>query len=46
VAPYVASISGLGSYGAGAHAPGETIRLERQPEQARRVALYLFRLTH
>lgn len=46
VAPYVASISGLGSYGGGAHAPGETIKLERQPEQARRVALYLYRLTH
>src|SRR3954451_9326896 len=46
VAPYVASISGLGAYGGGAHAPGETIRLERQPEQTRRVALYLYKLTH
>ena len=46
VAPYVASISGLGSYGGGAHAPGETIKLERQPEQTRRVALYLYKLTH
>jgi glutamate carboxypeptidase len=46
VAPYVASISGLGSYGGGAHAPGETIKLERQPQQARRVALYLYELTH
>jgi len=45
VAPYVASISGLGAYGGGAHAPGETIRLERQPEQTRRVALYLYKLT-
>jgi glutamate carboxypeptidase len=46
VAPYVAGISGLGAYGAGAHAPGETIRLERQPEQTRRVALYIYKLTH
>ncbi|HMF79304.1 MAG TPA: M20/M25/M40 family metallo-hydrolase [Bryobacteraceae bacterium] len=45
VAPYVASISGLGSYGGGAHAPGETINLKRQPEQTRRVALYLYDLT-
>jgi glutamate carboxypeptidase len=45
VAPYVASISGLGAYGGGAHAPGETINLKRQPEQTRRVALYLYELT-
>ena len=46
VAPYVASISGLGAYGGGAHAPGETIKLERQTDQTRRVALYLYKLTH
>jgi glutamate carboxypeptidase len=46
VAPYVASISGLGAYGAGAHAPGESINMARQPEQTRRVALYLYELTH
>ncbi len=45
VAPYVASISGLGAYGAGAHAPGESIQMKRQPEQTRRVALYLYSLT-
>jgi glutamate carboxypeptidase len=45
VAPYVASISGLGSYGSGAHAPGETVNLARQVEQTRRVAIYLYRLT-
>jgi glutamate carboxypeptidase len=45
VAPYVASISGLGAYGNGAHAPGETINLARQAEQTRRVAIYLYRLT-
>lgn len=45
VAPYVAAISGLGAYGNGAHAPGETINLARQAEQTRRVAIYLYRLT-
>jgi len=45
VAPYVASISGLGAYGAGAHAPGESIEMKRQPDQSRRVALYVYRLT-
>lgn len=45
VAPYTASISGLGAYGSGAHAPGETINLARQVEQTRRVAIYLYRLT-
>ena len=45
VAPYVASLSGLGAYGGGAHAPGETINLDRQAGQTRRVALYLYKLT-
>jgi glutamate carboxypeptidase len=45
VAPYVASISGLGAYGHGAHAPGETINLARMPDQTRRVALYIYELT-
>ena len=45
VAPYVASISGLGAYGAGAHAPGESINLKRQPDQSCRVALYIDQLT-
>jgi glutamate carboxypeptidase len=45
VAPYVASISGLGAYGHGAHAPGETIDLGRQDEQTRRVALFIYALT-
>ncbi len=45
VAPYVASISGLGAYGSGAHAPGETINLSRQTEQTRRVALFIYKLT-
>ncbi|HKD05469.1 MAG TPA: M20/M25/M40 family metallo-hydrolase [Bryobacteraceae bacterium] len=44
-APYVASISGLGAYGGGSHAPGETIELKSQTYQTRRVALYLYELT-
>jgi glutamate carboxypeptidase len=46
VAPYVDSISGLGSLGRNAHIPGETIDLTRQPIQAKRTALLVFRLTH
>jgi glutamate carboxypeptidase len=45
VAPYVASISGLGAYGNGAHAPGESINLARQTGQTKRVALFLYKLT-
>jgi glutamate carboxypeptidase len=45
VAPYVASISGLGAYGSGGHAPGETIELKSQTPQARRVALFIYKLT-
>ena len=45
VAPYVDSISGFGSVGGGAHAPGETVDLSRQPIQTKRAALFLYRLT-
>jgi glutamate carboxypeptidase len=45
VAPYVASISGLGAFGSGGHAPGETIELLSQTPQARRVALFIYALT-
>ena len=45
VAPYVASISGFGSVGGGAHAPGETVDLSRQPVQTKRTALFLYRMT-
>jgi glutamate carboxypeptidase len=45
VAPYVDSISGFGSLGGGAHAPGETIDLTRQPIQTKRAALFIYRLT-
>ena len=45
VAPYVDSISGFGSVGGGAHAPGETVDLSRQTIQTKRAALFLYRLT-
>ena len=45
VAPYTASISGLGAYGHGAHAEGESVDLSLQTYQARRVALFLYKLT-
>src|SRR5487761_2740836 len=45
VAPYVASISGLGAFGSGGHAPGETIELKSQTPQTRRVALFIYALT-
>ena len=46
VAPYTASISGLGAYGHGAHAEGESVDLSLETYQARRVALFLYKLTH
>jgi len=45
VAPYTAGISGLGSFGKGSHAPGETVELSSQTYQTRRVALFLYSLT-
>ncbi|MBV8818227.1 MAG: M20/M25/M40 family metallo-hydrolase [Acidobacteriaceae bacterium] len=45
VAPYLDGLSGLGAVGAGAHAPGETVDLTRQPIQTKRAALLIYRLT-
>jgi glutamate carboxypeptidase len=45
IAPYVDSMSGMGAVGAGAHAPGEWVDLTRQPLQAKRAALLIYRLT-
>ncbi|HEY3743880.1 MAG TPA: M20/M25/M40 family metallo-hydrolase [Bryobacteraceae bacterium] len=45
IAPYVDSITGMGAYGGGGHAPGEWINLTRQPLQAKRAALLIYRLT-
>jgi glutamate carboxypeptidase len=43
--PYLDALSGLGSLGSGAHAPGETIDLASQPMQMKRSALLIYRLT-
>jgi glutamate carboxypeptidase len=45
VAPYVDVLDGLGAAGSGAHAPGETVDLSRQPLQSKRSALLIYRLT-
>jgi glutamate carboxypeptidase len=44
-APFLDSLSGLGAVGSGAHVPGETIDLRRQPIQMKRTALLIYRLT-
>jgi glutamate carboxypeptidase len=44
VAGYVDSLSGLGAYGSGAHAPGETVNLARLPLQSKRAALLIQQL--
>jgi glutamate carboxypeptidase len=44
VAPYVDSLDGLGGVGQGAHAPGESVNLARQPLQSKRAALLIYRL--
>ena len=44
IAPFVDSLSGLGTNGGGAHAPGETADLERIPLQSKRAALLIYRL--
>ena len=41
----IAGITGLGAYGSGSHAPGETIDLASQTYQTQRVALFLYGLT-
>ena len=44
-APFLDALSGLGAVGSGAHVPGETIDLRRQPTQMKRTALLIYRLT-
>lgn len=44
IAPYVDSLSGLGTIGTGAHAIGESVDLESIPRQAKRAALLIKRL--
>lgn len=44
VAEFVDSLSGLGAYGSGSHAPGESVDLARLPLQSKRAALLIDRL--
>lgn len=45
VAPFVASLAGLGPSGDGSHAPGETVDLTSLPLVTKRAALLIHRLT-
>ena len=45
VAPFVDALAGTGPTGKGAHAPGETIDLSRQPLQTKRAAILMYRLS-
>jgi glutamate carboxypeptidase len=45
VAPYVATLDGLGPYGAGSHAPRESLNLKSLPPQVARAAVMIYRLT-
>jgi glutamate carboxypeptidase len=45
VAPYVPGLAGLGTAGAGAHAPGESVDLTSLPLEAKRAALLMRRLS-
>ncbi len=42
VAPYVDVLDGLGAYGSGGHAPGESVDLARLPLQSKRAALLIY----
>jgi glutamate carboxypeptidase len=45
-APHVeAALAGLGAYGSGAHAPGETVDLASLPDVIARAALLIYRIT-
>lgn len=46
VSPQVATITGLGAIGQGAHAPGESVDLTLLPLQAKRAAMLIYALTH
>ncbi|HSU14258.1 M20/M25/M40 family metallo-hydrolase [Longimicrobium sp.] len=45
VAPYVSGIGGLGAHGTGSHTERETVNLETLPQQIKRAALLIYRLT-
>jgi len=46
VAPYVATVSGLGAMGEGSHSAREAVELQSLSMQAKRAALMIYRLTH
>ena len=45
IADLVDGLDGLGASGSGAHAPGETIKLNEFPDLIKRNTLLLYRLT-
>ncbi|MBS1800937.1 MAG: M20/M25/M40 family metallo-hydrolase [Acidobacteria bacterium] len=45
VAPYIPGLVGTGAIGGGAHAEGETVQLDSIPRQAKRMALFMYRLS-
>jgi glutamate carboxypeptidase len=45
VAPYVPGLVGTGATGGGSHAEGETIFLDSIPQQAKRMAILMYRLS-
>lgn len=45
VAPHVDALGGLGAYGSGAHAPGESVELSLMERQITRAAMLIYRLT-
>lgn len=45
VSHLISSLDGLGTDGAGAHAPGETVNLESMPRLIKRAAVLIYRLT-
>lgn len=46
IAEYLDCIDGLGAWGAGEHAPGETTNIKAFPLLAKRAAIYIYRLSH
>jgi len=45
IAKYIDCLDGLGPMGSGAHAPGETINLQKLPLLIHRAAIFIYRLT-
>jgi len=45
VAQYVDCVDGLGASGSGAHAPGETLKLNELQKLTERAAVFVYRLT-